>query len=186
MERYVLNWLEPLLKLTRTEYFAGHCITTPLTFAMVGLSLYAGLDGSIADATMNWLPLFAAGVFAWTAYEYLLHRWMLHHWPLMKPMHDWHHEDQKAYIGVHPIALTFLYALLWATVGEHSTAVSAGFSVGYLIYLWMHTAFHYFTIKKDSWLFDMKRHHALHHKFDYVNFGVTTKLWDHLFGTYIA
>lgn len=168
--------LERLFRLTKREYFADFLITAPLTIALLILSVMAGFGWA-------WLAQFAAGAIAWTFYEYAIHRWVSHRLLFIRDYHALHHAQQIDYIAVHPAVTAALYAASWLTFGAQSSAVMAGFSVGYLIYSALHTSFHYARIRGVGWLFKLKRRHALHHTFDGFNFGVSTSFWDRLFGT---
>ncbi len=168
--------LTRLVKLTRREYFADFFITPPLTLALMAWSVWS--DFSV------WWPLwFAGGLAAWTLYEYGFHRFALHHAPLLKDVHDLHHADQRDYIAVHPAVTIALYVSFAVLFGIGSSALTVGFSTGYVIYAAAHTAFHYAKIGSGHWLFALKRHHALHHTFHNANYGVTTRVWDRLFRT---
>ncbi len=75
----------------------------------------------------------------------------------------------------------------WAALGfDLATAATAGMVAGYLHYVFMHYAIHHWQPRPDSYLDRARRHHALHHHFDDEgNFGVSTAVWDRLFGTEI-
>lgn len=169
--------MERLFVLTKREYFADFFITPPITVALAIISF--------SGSPLVWLAMFVVGLLAWTFYEYVVHR-LSHHLWILRDIHHLHHDDQKAYIAVHPIATVALYVAFWLVFGPHSTALAVGFSVGYVIYAAAHTLFHYARITPASPLYRLKRHHALHHRFDNVNFGVITTLWDRAFGTYRA
>jgi sterol desaturase/sphingolipid hydroxylase (fatty acid hydroxylase superfamily) len=165
-----------LFRLTKREYYADFFITPPVTAVLAVLSLRQGIS-------LAWACLLICGVIAWTLYEYVLHRWLSHCcWPLTV-VHGWHHDRQKDYIALHPAATLFLYATLWLTLGVQSSAFMVGFSTGYILYSVTHTMFHYADISDAHVLFSLKRHHALHHALHDVNFGVSTTLWDSVFGT---
>lgn len=167
-------WLR-LFRLTKAEYYADFLITPPITAVLISVSLIYGF-------TLWWLGQFGLGLFAWTGYEYAVHRVLLHRWPLSS-FHALHHDDQVDYIAVHPVLTLLIYVASWMLFGLRSSAVVAGFSVGYLIYAALHTAFHHAAIGPAHWLFRLKRRHALHHRFARTNFGVVTSLWDRVFGT---
>lgn len=167
-----------LFRLTRREYFLDFYITPPLTIALTAASLRG------AGLSFDWAAAFLAGVIAWTLYEYAVHRWVSHGWFFFRDVHALHHDDQRDYIAIHPAITLTIYAALWLTFGRQSSAGALGFSAGYVIYSAAHTAFHYADIKPGGLLFRAKRHHALHHAFPNVNFGVTSPLWDRAFGTY--
>jgi sterol desaturase/sphingolipid hydroxylase (fatty acid hydroxylase superfamily) len=171
------DWALAFFRLTRREYFADFFITPPVTIALACVSLYH-------SASVWWPPLFIAGVFAWTFYEYATHRWVAHRIWFFKQAHGLHHQHQKEYIAVHPLATIAAYVGFWLVLGFKSSAFMVGFSTGYIAYSVAHTLFHYATIVEGGWLFPAKRRHALHHRNDKVNFGVTTALWDVVFRTH--
>ena len=166
--------MKRLFKLTKREYYADFLITPPLT---VGLLVHSALHG--IDAL--WFAQLLIGLFVWTFYEYAVHRWILHGW--MSWFHDWHHDDQRDYIALHPILTLLLYGASWLIFGPRYSIATLGFSIGYVLYAALHTAFHYATIKNGHPLFNLKRRHALHHAVETTNYGVLTSLWDRLFRT---
>lgn len=167
--------MKRLFRLTKREYYADFFITPPITAVLTFISVRHGVSWAWVGACM-------VGALAWTLYEYVLHRWISHDvWPFTV-LHAWHHDRQRDYIAVHPAATVTFYAVLWATLGIKSSAFMVGFSVGYIVYSIAHTCFHYGRV--PSWLMPLKRHHALHHAFHNINFGVSTTLWDRVFGTY--
>jgi dihydroceramide fatty acyl 2-hydroxylase len=59
----------------------------------------------------------------------------------------------------------------------------AGFIVGYLLYDMTHYATHHFPMRSGYAKF-LKRHHMMHHYKDpATRFGVSSPLWDWVFGT---
>lgn len=168
--------IELLFRLNRAEYYADFLITPPFTSLMLYLSLSNGMS-------LYWVVAFAAGAASWTLYEYILHRWLLHGAPFVRDVHALHHANQRDYIALHPLATLAVYGALWLIFGLHSIVAMVGFSVGYVAYSILHTAFHYARIGDRHPLFALKRHHAIHHRHDDANFGVTTTIWDTAFGT---
>jgi sterol desaturase/sphingolipid hydroxylase (fatty acid hydroxylase superfamily) len=133
---------------------------------------------------------------------YGLHRWVLHsRWmfkvgPLAstwKRIHYDHHQD--------PNHLEVLFGALHTTV---PTIAIATLPIGYAIggfggacaalatgllttcfYEFCHCIQHLAYKPKSKWLAEMKRRHMAHHFHDENgNYGITTFLWDRLFGTY--
>jgi len=168
----LLSWF----RLSWQEYYADFLITPPLTMLALWLSLQHGFS-------LLWLIQFGLGLSVWTLYEYIAHRWLLHHFWIFSDLHKLHHDNQKDYIALHPAGTLIIYGLIWYLFGIQSAAIMVGFSFGYVVYSALHTAFHYASISAGNPLWSLKRHHALHHRFDDVNFGVTTSLWDHVFST---
>jgi sterol desaturase/sphingolipid hydroxylase (fatty acid hydroxylase superfamily) len=163
-----------VFQLTKREYFADFFITPPLTLALMGYSLLHSF-GPL------WLPGFVLGLLAWTFYEYATHRWVLHELQVFRAVHWLHHRNQKEYIAVHPLVTVAIYAAMWILFGPRSSAFALGFSVGYVLYSFEHTAFHYADIRKGNPLYGAKLRHVAHHRFHTVNYGVTTGVWDLLF-----
>lgn len=170
------SWIVALFRLTRREYFADFFITPPLTLVFAVYSIRHGFG-------VLWIPELLAGWIFWTFYEYAVHRWALHGLPLFSDVHALHHRNQKDYIALPPSVTLVAYASAWLIFGMRSSAFMVGFSLGYIVYSILHTAFHYAPIAPGGWLARGDRRHHLHHRFDNVCFGVTTGLWDRLFGT---
>ena len=81
-----------------------------------------------------------------------------------------------------PLAVIF-YALFLLLFGRFAPAAFAGLLAGYLFYDTLHYATHHFSMKRGLWLW-LKRYHMRHHyQDDHVGFGVTSPLWDNVFGT---
>lgn len=131
------------------------------------------------------------GLAGWTIIEYVLHRFVMHG---LRPFSHWHaehHQRPTALICTPTIlsamliaTLVFLPALvlsgnLWSTC-----ALTLGVLVGYLSFSITHHAIHHWSAD-SAWLEQRKRWHALHHHNIGQSgcFGVTSSLWDHVFGS---
>ena len=130
-----------------------------------------------------------AGLAGWSLIEYLLHRFVLHG---MQPFQGWHaehHQRPTALICAPTIlsatlivVLVFLPALLMANVWR-ACALTLGVLAGYLAYAITHHATHHWRAD-NAWLRQRKRWHALHHHANMpLCFGVTSGLWDRVFGS---
>ncbi|KAL1463609.1 hypothetical protein WDU94_015349 [Cyamophila willieti] len=65
--------------------------------------------------------------------------------------------------------------------------VLAGVITGYVTYDLIHFYLHYGSPKEGSYLYGMKRYHNQHHFAHYESgFGISSKFWDHVFGTLIV
>ncbi len=133
--------------------------------------------------------LFAIGWTAWTLTEYLMHRFVFHHFPLFTAMHLAHHKEPHELIGTPTIVTLAAFALLvfWpmhAFAGlEQASALSAGMMSGYLAYVGVHYIVHNVGSGGLPWMKRLIRLHAVHHHDIHHNFGVTTDIWDRVFGT---
>jgi sterol desaturase/sphingolipid hydroxylase (fatty acid hydroxylase superfamily) len=144
----------------------------------------------------------SVGWFVWTFVEYTMHRFIFHYHPRTERvkkfffiMHGVHHAQPMCktrlvmppVISV-PLALLF-YAIFYAVfVSLSGSAVwlyptFTGFIGGYLIYDLMHYNIHHSRVRQ-GFLFKIRKHHLRHHgACDFLRFGVTFPLWDHVFGT---
>lgn len=149
--------------------------------------------GRVAPA--QGFALFLAGLLAWTLLEYVLHRAM-HIPPLFRGMgwvqafHLGHHqapEDLEHAVislrGSIPLAFLFFgfsYLIFWDL--PWAILFLAGLITGYLFYESVHLVDH----ARVHWpvVRQLMRYHARHHFQDeHRTFGVTTPLWDWVFGT---
>jgi dihydroceramide fatty acyl 2-hydroxylase len=123
--------------------------------------------------------LFAAGVVVWSLAEYFVHRFVLHGW--YPRFHAIHHRDPLDGNGVPifvaaQISLVALLAL-YASAGWPGFTFGAGLAAGYAAYVTVHEGMHH------GWFPDFNNNHDVHHREWRFNYGVTTPLWDFVFGT---
>ena len=145
----------------------------------------------------NGAGLFVFGIFIWTLTEYLLHRFVFHYEPSSEMgkrlhflMHGVHHDypnDSKRLVmpPAVSIPLAFLfYGLFLLVVGvTYLPPFFAGFILGYIFYDTIHYATHHAPMKSRIGLF-VKHHHVRHHyQDDHKGYGVSSPLWDYVFGT---
>ena len=180
------------------EYFSRiHPVTpfvawVPVMLFMLFRSQQRHVLGLVAIA-----GLFLLGLLTWTFLEYILHRWVFH-WMKDTPagrrihflLHGVHHEypSDKDRL-VMPLGFSIplgilIYVAIYFTIGQlYGEAIFAGLVLGYLGYDGTHYAVHHFRQKTRLGRF-VKRHHMLHHHVDNEGgFGVSTPLWDVIFGT---
>jgi len=157
----------------------------------------AGLAGALS------VPLgFVMGLFLWTLAEYTLHRFVFH----FRPRNSWQERLSFLIHGVHhaqpkcktrlvmppavsiPLALSF-YGLFWLVLdvamgAPHWLAPTfAGFVAGYLAYDLIHYTTHHIRLRKGIGK-ALVRHHMQHHgKMWNKHYGVSSPLWDLVFGT---
>jgi len=150
-----------------------------------------------ALATSGVILLFLAGLLVWTLAEYLLHRFVFHYEPksgwgkrLHFLMHGVHHDypqDSKRLVMPPvvsiPLALLFLGAFALLLPAGYVGAMFGGFIFGYICYDEIHYATHHAPMKGKVGLW-LKHHHVRHHYLDPGRgFGVSTPIWDYVFGT---
>jgi sterol desaturase/sphingolipid hydroxylase (fatty acid hydroxylase superfamily) len=144
------------------------------------------------------LGVFALGLLGWTLFEYLVHRFLFH-WNFKTKLgeqihflvHGIHHDyprDPKRLVIPPTISIPLaigVYLLFVLFLGEITAqAAYAGFLFGYVCYDTIHYATHHFAFKNNRLGQLLKRHHLRHHYQDeYTGYGVSSPLWDYVFGT---
>jgi sterol desaturase/sphingolipid hydroxylase (fatty acid hydroxylase superfamily) len=184
------DWVERYFSRVRPWHVIA--LWVPVVVACWLAALRAGvLPGHAALWTLG-------GVLAWTLIEYLLHRFVFHFrpkGPVQQALaflihgihHDYPHDADR--LVMPPAASLLIGAILAAAVlavlGLPSGyALYAGIVVGYLWYDLQHYAIHHFA-PRTRWGKAMRRYHFLHHFRDGTSrFGVSTPLWDLVFGTH--
>ncbi len=73
----------------------------------------------------------------------------------------------------------------WVALGfDLATAATGGMVAGYLGYVLIHYLIHHMQPRRGTYLYRVRQRHSLHHYIsDKGNFGVTTDVWDRVFGT---
>ena len=182
---WAANWNFLATEMSARMYFLDFVVFPPLILLSLFLAFWQG------DA-LQWLTsagLVAVGIGVWTLAEYLIHRFAFHHFPLLKAVHLAHHDDPRGLTGTPTIltVLVFLVLVYWpaAEIGSRASAAAwtAGLLLGYLGYVSVHYVVHHLGSGGWSWLRRLIRAHAVHHHDSSCNFGVTTVLWDRVFGT---
>jgi sterol desaturase/sphingolipid hydroxylase (fatty acid hydroxylase superfamily) len=136
-----------------------------------------------------WALYAVAGIVTWTLVEYLMHRFVFHHVPLFRGMHAKHHEDHEALVGTPawlslPTMVVVAACLVGALGLEMGGGLTIGLALGYWWYISVHHILHHWQLPNRGYALRLKRRHALHHHIDEdANFGVTSGLWDAVFGT---
>ena len=117
---------------------------------------------------------FAGGVVALTLAEYLVHRFVLHGFAPTE--HRLHHANPDSAVLTIFWQIWICFALVYLIAGG---AFVAGALVAYAWYLFVHHCSHH----GPKLPLPLLKHHRSHHRFASRNYGVSTTLWDHVFGT---
>jgi len=121
------------------------------------------------------IVLFCCGLLAWTFAEYITHRFVLHAVaPVQNGLHHAHPQDAIDKIFWQ---IWLAFAVVYLTTGG---AVLTGVLVAYAWYLLAHYCAHHNPAILPA---SLLKHHRDHHRFASRNYGVTTTLWDRVFGT---
>jgi len=179
------------------EFFSRVHPVTPLLLYMpvVGYMLYVSL-WQRKFSILAVAGLFLLGVLLWTLLEYLIHRYVFHYEPKSRLgkqfhfiVHGVHHDypnDARRLVMPPSISIPlafFFYGLFLVIFGRLASGVFAGLVFGYVCYDMLHYATHHFPMKTGLWLW-LKQYHLRHHyKDDHVGYGISSPLWDYIFGT---
>lgn len=168
----------------------------PVVAASAALVLaYTAAALAVSGAPLVVLAGLLAGVLGWTLAEYVKHRFFDHE----DAGHLAHHraplEDIRISKGGRQAVAVARNALLLSApgtlgalaldraAGGAALAGAGGFLAGYAAYRIVHVACHELPMRHPV-AAHLKRHHAIHHfRDEAANFGITTSLWDHVFGT---
>jgi sterol desaturase/sphingolipid hydroxylase (fatty acid hydroxylase superfamily) len=183
-----------------------HWVSVPLLWVPVVLACLAlAIAGAVTTSgeTAWHIPIaFCVGLVAWTLAEYNVHRFVFH----LRPRAPW--QERMVYLahGIHhhqphcktrlvlppavsvPMAAIFygfFYLVIAVLLGAEPwlLPVFAGFLTGYIVYDLIHYATHHAPVRSRVWKY-LKRHHMYHHfKTPNGRFGVSSPLWDYVYGT---
>lgn len=196
-----------LFKSDFLEFFTHvHPAVVPIVWLPVAAAFLVG--AAVRSPTTGALGVFylpvgvVGGLFVWTLTEYVLHRFVFH----FRPRTPWQERLSFLFHGVHhaqpqlktrlvmppavsiPLAAIF-YGLFYLILGVLLSAPQwvgptfAGFLIGYVIYDLTHYATHHFAMRRGYFKY-LKRYHMQHHyKTPDKRYGVSSPLWDMVFGT---
>lgn len=152
---------------------------------------------TVGVAVLPFLGYFAIGLVCWTLMEYWLHRLMFHYeatskfgkkliWYSHGVHHDWPNDKLRLVfppaISV-PLAILFWNLFTWIFGETLRYPAFAGIVTGYLSYDMIHYYTHHFAPKNPmlKWL---RAYHMAHHfKHEPKRYGVSSPIWDYVFGT---
>lgn len=139
--------------------------------------------------------IYLCGLFFWTFFEYIMHRYLFHlpsegkaAKAVTYALHGVHHEDPRDHDrlfmppvpGLLIIGVVGLIAKL--VLGVFAFPFLAGWLTGYMIYAYIHYKVHEANppkVLKRMWI-----HHNMHHyRYPDKAYGVSSPLWDIIFGT---
>jgi sterol desaturase/sphingolipid hydroxylase (fatty acid hydroxylase superfamily) len=176
--------------MTKTHPFVVYTMYFPVIIFMLYYgNVYKGISGGRETL------IFFAGAIFWTLFEYLMHRHLFHMIAesergkkIVYIMHGVHHEypRDKERLFMPPVPSIILactiFFLIYLVMGWNALCFFPGFLFGYIFYGSMHYAIHAFApprFLKALW----RNHHLHHYKNPDKGFGVSSVLWDVVFGT---
>ena len=131
---------------------------------------------------------FTLGFLLWGLTEYAFHRW-IYHQPqgIFGEGHRIHHVKAQTLIAMPWFITTGTMLFLWYCVTLRGgvpgfASVVAGWLVGFVWYSLVHHSHHHWIIRL-GWARRLKAYHRVHHQLPDLNYGVTMRFWDTVFGT---
>lgn len=187
--------------MTRWPWFYIWILFPPIIIYQCWLSL----NMDIADGGSEWdfsrlISSFIVGFISWTLAEYILHRFVFHYETSSTVgnvvhffLHGVHHllpSDSTRLTFPPPMSLALagmFFKLFYLTIPNSLlsyNAFFAGFALGYICYDTAHYFFHHTDFNNRIFRFCKSAHLGHHYKNEDMNFGVTSPVWDLVFGTY--
>ena len=192
-------------RLFKNQYLEYLTKTHPLVIwgmyiPILGFMLYFSAS-TLAFSGLQIGFTFLAGMFFWSLFEYTIHRYVFHFFAeserakkIVYMIHGNHHEyprdKERLFMPAVPSLLlsSTVFSLMYMIgyllgIKTYVFSFFPGFICGYLIYGSMHYAIHAWN-PPFKWMKALWRNHHLHHyKNVELGFGVSSTLWDHVFGT---
>jgi len=188
---------KPLFENSILERLSRTHISVPVTiFSIYAILLLIWSYNHTELSLASVVCLFLSGTLTFTWVEYQVHRHFFHMnvvseftRKLQYTIHGIHHEfpKDKDRLAMPPVvsvsiatALLFIFSLI---LGDMAFSFLAGFLVGYAGYLLVHYMVHAFRPPKN-FLKTLWINHGIHHyKHGEAVFGVSSPLWDYVYGT---
>lgn len=168
-------------------------------FPLIAIGLLASFYPTASPhVILDLVGLIAGGIAIWTLLEYIFHRFLLHAEfrnrtlrEFVNASHLRHHaapRDREQILVQLPFGLitsAAIYALLYAITRDNfkASGIISGIWAGFLYYEAVHYRVHV-SLSHSPLLQQQRKAHFYHHFSDSEKcFGVTSPLWDYIFGT---
>jgi sterol desaturase/sphingolipid hydroxylase (fatty acid hydroxylase superfamily) len=173
----------------KAGYYADFIIYGMLVAALAAVTLRKSRSDQLI-----WLAAAISGAGSWTLVEYVVHRFVFHRMPVIADLHHAHHVAPRAYVGTPTWASLLILAgaffvPIWCLFSLNvALGAVSGLITGWLWYGLVHHVIHYRRPRRLAIVLRAASHrHLLHHSPQISgNFGVTTAVWDYVFGTHIS
>jgi hypothetical protein len=168
-------------------------------YAAVVCAMNAAVLFGGAPPVASVAALLLTGLLSWGLIEYAIHRWVLHRLPRTGGFnlpgnltHLTHHADPQSLQRLNvqlgeSIPICVAYCLLaWAATGswQSMTYLYTGLIAGYFFYEYLDFQAHHGT-SRARFIQYFRKYHLQHHHCDAkARYGVTSPLFDFIFGTY--
>lgn len=178
----------------KVELFKPFAFYAVVLAALNAAAVASGVESFAAPAAS-----LVVGLLSWGLFEYSIHRWVLHREPPREGAglpgnrtHLAHHADPNALDRLNvqlseslPVCVVYFLAA-WALTGDLQSATFAydGLMLGYFFYEFLDYQAHHGAARGRVVRY-YRRYHLMHHHYNArVRFGVTSPLFDYIFGTF--
>ena len=183
----------PILELLSKS---GPWMMNTFHLGLISFLLYFGYLQLDSPPLLSVIGVFVLAFLCWTLAEYLLHRYVFHfvrednklvkafHYALPGYHHQKPYDANRLFMPPVPalLILSVFFVIYYLFMGHFAWIFLAGFDLGYLCYANVHYLVH--TQKAPAAFKGLWKHHALHHhKYPDKAFGVSSRIWDRIFGT---
>jgi sterol desaturase/sphingolipid hydroxylase (fatty acid hydroxylase superfamily) len=182
------------LEIDKFELYRPYVFYTVILIALNSAAVYSGGVSFFQTAV-----LFLVGLLIWGLYEYAVHRWVLHRVPGANGIdlpgnrtHLKHHADPLSLERLNvqlseslPVSVVYCLVAYAATGSWQSmTYLYTGLMAGYFFYEYLDFQAHH-GMSRSRVIRYFRKYHLMHHHYDAkVRYGVTSPLFDYIFGTY--
>lgn len=182
------NFLEAL---THVHPIVPLVLWTPVTIYF----FYQGLSDGYTP--LQYVGIALLGMLFWTLLEYVVHRFLFH-FPAKSELskrlvflfHGLHHDapNDKTRLVFPPfpavVIMILIYGLFTLFIPQRMLNIyMGGFIVGYLCYDYIHYATHHFPMTSKVGRYLRKYHLQHHFSHEASKYGVSSPLWDYIFGS---
>jgi sterol desaturase/sphingolipid hydroxylase (fatty acid hydroxylase superfamily) len=186
------------MQLSKVSYYSDFVVYPIVMTALIAADLRYGDEPGGRLWLGTWMLACLSGAAIWTLLEYGLHRVALHFMAYFSPMHALHHANPLGLIGTPSwisvsvwLGVILLPLSFWLGFN-----VADGTTVGIMLGYWWYGIVHHFIHhhahrssqdRRHSYFDELRAWHMRHHHSPkHGNFGVTTSIWDRVFGTAIG
>ena len=166
------------------------------TYVVLSLAIFIYGIVVIDQSFFSKISLLLAGTLLFTFMEYIFHRFVYHSGEDYMAEENWqykvhgvHHDhptDKDLLAMPIPLALllgSIFFGIFWLLMGPGAFFFWPGFFIGYAAYLYVHYIVHTRKPPQNAFKILWSHHHLHHYVYDDKAYGVSSPLWDVIFGT---
>lgn len=166
------------------------------TYVIISIGVFIYGLFEIESTLLSKLALLITGILVFTFLEYIFHRFVYHsgedylaeeNWQYkVHGVHHVHPTDKDLLAMPIPLAIllsSIFFGIFWLIMGVNTFFFWPGFFTGYAAYLYVHYIVHTRKPPQNALKILWSHHHLHHYVYDDKAYGVSSPLWDVIFGT---